>query len=185
MALGIALQGAEAVGAETRLIDLREYELVFCDGKQDESGYPADVFRLRDEVRRAQGIILATPEYHGGFSGVVKNPLDLMGFAEFEGRMIGLIGVSGGALGAANALSNLRAIGRSLHAWLIPEQASVAGTYRAFDKDGKLKDKDLEKRVKTVGQQVARFAYLHSSKKAREFVEAWERAPHNPGGGSK
>ncbi len=43
-----------------------------------------------EEVAGAQGIILGTPEYHGSFSGVLKNALDLMGFDEFEGKMIGL-----------------------------------------------------------------------------------------------
>ncbi len=31
---------------------------------------------------------LGTPEYHAGYSGVLKNALDYMGFAEFEGKMI-------------------------------------------------------------------------------------------------
>jgi NAD(P)H-dependent FMN reductase len=183
MAVRVALQGAKEAGAETQLIDLRDYELIFCDGKEDESGYPRDVFRLRDEVRAAHGIILGTPEYHGEFSGVLKNALDLMGFDEIEGKMIGLIGVSGGALGATNALASLRTIGRALHAWLAPEQASIPGVRSAFDEDGNLKDKAVEERVKTVGRQVARFAYLHSSRKAQEFIEAWEGAPDNPGGG--
>jgi NAD(P)H-dependent FMN reductase len=125
-ALRVALEGAEEAGASTRLVDLCQYELVFCDGKEDESRYPQDVSRLRQEIRAAQGIILATPEYHGGYSGVLKNALDLMGFEEFEGKMLALVGVSGGALGAAGALSSLREIGRALHAWVVPEQASVA-----------------------------------------------------------
>ena len=58
-------------------------------------GYPPGVGKLREEVRAAEGIILGTPEYHGGFSGVLKNALDLMGFDEFEGKMMGLVGVSG------------------------------------------------------------------------------------------
>ena len=73
MAVGLGLRGAEELKCETKLINLREYHLVFCDGKDDESQYPKDVFRLRDEVKSAQGIILGTPEYHGGYSGVLKN----------------------------------------------------------------------------------------------------------------
>ncbi|MET0254109.1 MAG: NAD(P)H-dependent oxidoreductase [Terrimicrobiaceae bacterium] len=87
---------AEELKCETKLIDLRDYQLLFCDGKDDESRYPKDVFRLREEVKQAQGIILDTREYHGGYSGVLKNALDLMGFEEFEGKMLGLVGVSDG-----------------------------------------------------------------------------------------
>jgi NAD(P)H-dependent FMN reductase len=182
MALHVALAGAKEAGARTRLIDLSEYHLIFCDGKEDESGYPKDVFTLREEVRAAQGIILATPEYHGGYSGVLKNALDLMGFEEFEGKMLGLVGVSGGGMGAFGAMNNLRAVGRALHAWVIPEQASIPEAYKVFDASGTLKDSALEKRLKEVGRQVARFAYLHTSEQAQEFLRAWEGAPVNPGG---
>jgi NAD(P)H-dependent FMN reductase len=178
----IALKGAKTIGVQTRLIDLKQYDLVFCDGKEDERSYPEDVFRLRDEVRQAQGIILATPEYHGSFSGVLKNALDLLGFDEFEGKMIGLVGVSGGRMGAFSALNSLREIGRALHAWVIPEQASIPQAWDAFNPDGSLKDEGLENRVAEVGCQVARYASLHSSKKAQEFLNLWECAPENPGG---
>jgi len=182
MALHVALAGAKEAGARTRLLDLSEYHLIFCDGKEDESGYPKDVFTLREDVRAAQGIILATPEYHGGYSGVLKNALDLMGFEEFEGKMLGLVGVSGGGMGAFGAMNNLRAVGRALHAWVIPEQASIPEAYKVFDESGTLKDSALEKRLKEVGRQVARFAYLHTSEQAQEFLRAWEGAPVNPGG---
>ena len=55
----LALKGAEELKCETKLIDLRDYQLLFCDGKDDESQYPKDAFRLREEVKQAQGIIPA------------------------------------------------------------------------------------------------------------------------------
>jgi len=181
-ALRIALQGAKAVGAKIHLVDLRDYNLNFCDGNKDESNYNSDVFNLRNAVKEAQGIILSTPEYHGSFSGVLKNALDLMGFEEFEGKMLGLIGVSGGKMGATDALNNLRTVGRALHAWVIPEQATIPSAYQAFDDSDNLIDTKLEQRVTEVGRQVARFSYLHSSKEAQEFINLWEEAPENPGG---
>jgi FMN reductase len=182
MALQVALAGAQEAGAQTRLLDLRQYHLLFCDGKEDERAYPQDVFTLRADVRAAQGIILATPEYHGGYSGVLKNALDLMGFEEFEGKMLGLVGVSGGGMGAFGALNNLRAVGRALHAWVIPEQASIPEAWKVFEASGSLTDRALETRLKEVGRQVARFAYLHTSAQAQAFLRAWESAPVNPGG---
>lgn len=182
MALEVALRGARETGAEATLVDLRGYQLNFCDGKENESGYPKDVFRLRDEVKRSPGLILGTPEYHGGVSGVLKNALDLMGFEELEGKMIGLIGVSGGALGAVHALGHLRTVGRALHAWVIPEQVAVAEAWKVFDEGGNLKNSELEKRLLELGRQVARFSYLHTSEKALEFLRLWEGAPLNPGG---
>jgi len=181
MAIEVALRGAREIGARTQLIDLKSYDLVFCTG--DDRHYPESVFRLRRDVQQAHGIIVGTPEYHGGVSGVLKNALDLMGFSEFEGKMLGLIGVSGGKMGAVNALNSLRTIGRALHAWVLPQQVSIPEGWRMFDLDGNPKDSELADRLENVGREVARFAFLHTSEKAQEFLRAWENAPSNPGGG--
>ncbi len=180
-AVEIALEGAGAAGVETMLIDLRDYKLVFYGSVPDEE-FPDDVHRLRADVRAAQGIILATPEYHGGLSGVLKNALDLMRFDEFEGKMIGLIGVSGGRLGAVNALNSLRTIGRTLHAWVLPQQVSIPEAWRCFDEQGNITDEELAQRLAEVGLMVARFATLHELQKGQEFIKLWEELPSNPGG---
>ena len=181
MALAIALRGAHEIGAETQLVDLRTYNLAFCNGHRDPGAYPPDVNRLRAALQRSQGIILGTPEYHGGLSGVLKNAIDLMRFEEFEGKMMGLVGVSGGRMGALNALNSLRTIGRSLHAWVIPEQVSIAEGWRLFDAEGQMTDKGLADALSELGRQVARFAFLHSSDQVRGFMRLWESAPFNPG----
>ena len=184
-AVKIALRGAEQAGAQTQLVNLRDYSLIFCDGKQDESSYPEGVFRLRKEVQGAKGIILGTPEYHGSFSGVLKNALDLMGFDEFEGKMLGLVGVSGGKMGAFTGLLDLRSVGRALHAWVIPEQVSIPEAWKVFDASGNIKESELESRLMEVGRQVTRFACLHRAEQALEFLKNWECAPDNPGGAAK
>ena len=184
MALNVALQAAQGAGAEVELLDLRDYKLAFCGSNTNAHGneipYPDDVFRLRDQVKQAHGIILGTPEYHASFSGVLKNALDLMACEQFEGKMIGLIGVSAGALGANTAINSLRSVGRSLHAWVVPEQVSIPFVDEAFDKEGKTLNEDIEKRLIALGLQVARFSSLHSSAHAQEFIKAWEAAPKNP-----
>ncbi len=180
-ALEIALEGAAELGAQTQLLNLNDFDLTFCDGR-DKVDYPEGVHRLRTIVMGAQGIILGTPEYHGSYSGVLKNALDLMGFEEFGGKMWGLVGVAGGSLGAASALNSLRTIGRTLHAWVVPEQVSISEVWSKFDDAGKLNDENLRQRLMDVGRQVARFAYLHSSEQMQEFLRLWEEAPENPGG---
>jgi NAD(P)H-dependent FMN reductase len=179
-ALSIALEGAQELGADTQIIDLNDYDLVFNDGRDDP--YPDGVLRLQADVRRAQGIILGSPEYHSGMSGVLKNAIDLMGFKEFGGKMLGLVGVSGGSMGAANALNSLRTVGRSLHAWVIPQQVAVPEAWKVFSEDGRVIQGDYHERLMDVGRQVARFAFMHSSEQVQEFLKMWEEAPSNPGG---
>jgi Predicted flavoprotein len=180
-ALRTALLGSAEAGADTKLIDLREYDLIFAGGENHHLAAPG-VARLKEDVKQAHGILLGTPEYHGSFSGVLKNALDLMGFDEFEGKMVGLVGVSAGRLGAFDALNSLRNVGRALHAWVVPEQVSIPEAWKFFDDSGRLRDPKLMERLQYVGRRVAEFARLHECGRAREFVEFWESAMENPGG---
>jgi FMN reductase len=75
MALNVAAQRAQALGAEVEILDVRSLNLPFCTGENDYHEYP-DVEKLQNAVKAADGLILATPEYHGSVSGVLKNALD-------------------------------------------------------------------------------------------------------------
>ena len=162
MALKIALKGAAGLGADVKLIELRDYELVFA-GSVDEQNYPEDVFKLRSEVKQAQGIILGSPEYHGSLSGVLKNMLDLISYKEFEGKIVGLVGVAGGALGAANTLNTMCTISRNLQAWVLPQQVSIPESYKAFDEHGNIRNKDIENRLLSIGRQIVKFTSHHQN----------------------
>lgn len=161
-ALKIAIDRIEALGAEVELLDLRSLNLPFCDGGDDYSDYP-DVERMSQAVREADGIILATPEYHGSISGVLKNALDLMGFEEFSGKVTGFISVLGGQSNS-NALNDLRIIMRWVHAWAIPEQVAIGQAWKAFNEQGKLVDPDLSKRLDTFAQSM-----LENTRKLRDL----------------
>jgi NAD(P)H-dependent FMN reductase len=179
LALRIALEGAQETNAETRLLNLKDYNLSFADLYGNDN---PGVKEMRIDVRQAHGIILGTPEYHGSFSGVLKHALDLMGFREFESKMVGLVGVAGGRMGAIDSLAGLRIVGRSLHAWVVPEQVSIPEVWNAFDEADRIKDSTLEDALKEVGRQVARFAALHNSEQYYEFKRLWESSQPNPGG---
>lgn len=180
--VAIALQGAKNAGADIRILNLQDYDLPFADGNKNSAEVHNGVLRLQKDISNADGIILGTPEYHSGISGVLKNAIDLLGFSEFEGKMIGLVGVSGGMMGATNALSSLRTIGRSLHAWVIPEQVSIPEAWKKFNPDGTLNDDALENRLMEVGKQVAHFSILHAADLNPNFLDQWQSGPKNPGG---
>jgi FMN reductase len=144
-ALAIAIARVQALGAETQLLDLRQMQLPFCRGGNDDYADYPDVNRLREAVKEADGLILATPEYHGSVSGVLKNALDLMSFDQLSGKVTGLISVLGGQVNS-NALNDLRVIMRWVHGWVIPEQIAIGQSWKAFSEDGKLLDEQLSKR---------------------------------------
>ncbi|NER33883.1 MAG: NAD(P)H-dependent oxidoreductase [Oscillatoria sp. SIO1A7] len=151
-ALKLAAQRVEAIGAEVEILDLRSLKLPFCDGESDYSEYP-DVERLRATVENADGLILATPEYHGSLSGVLKNALDLMSFEHLDGKVAGLISVLGGQANS-NALNDLRVILRWVHAWVIPEQVAIPQAWKAFDPEGKLLDAKIQERLDRLAESL-------------------------------
>ena len=151
-ALKLAAQRVEALGVEMEILDLRQMQLPFCHGGEDYSDYP-DVKRMRDQVASAHGLILATPEYHGGVSGVLKNALDLMSFEHLSGKVTGLISVLGGQVNS-NALNDLRLIVRWVHGWCIPEQIAIGQAWKAFSDEGKLVDEKLSQRFDHFAQSL-------------------------------
>ena len=152
LALEQALKRVKALDAEVEMLDLRNMTLPFCDGGNEYPEYP-DVEVLRDKVKTADGLILATPEYHGSLSGVLKNALDLMSFEHLSDKVTGLISVLGGQSNS-NALNDMRIIVRWVHGVVIPEQIAVGQAWQAFDSEGNVKDEKLAERFDGFAQSL-------------------------------
>ncbi len=163
LALKEAVNRVQALGATVDILDLREMQLPFCNGGDEYPDYP-DVEILREKVKAADALILATPEYHGSVSGVMKNALDLMSFEHLSGKVTGMISVLGGQSNS-NALNELRIIIRWVHGWVIPEQIAIGQAWKAFDRGGKLSDEKLSQRFDAFA-----LSLLESSKKLRGIV---------------
>ena len=150
--LGGSLRPDSYTQLSLQTLDLRQLHLPFCNGGKDYPEYP-DVQRLRDTVSSADGLILATPEYHGGVSGVLKNALDLMSFDHLSDKVTGLLSVLGGQANS-NALNDLRIIVRWVHGWVIPEQIAIGQAWSAFSPEGKLLDDKLSQRFDKFAQSL-------------------------------
>jgi FMN reductase len=161
-ALRIALSGAETAGASVSLVDLAYYNLAFCNGDKSHDAKGADFARLRGEIRSSHGLIVATPEYHGSFSGLLKNALDLHEIEDLQGKVVAIVATAGGKQGGNGALTGLRSVFKALKAWVLPQDVSVSESHKAFAEDGSAVDPSLQSRLQDLGRQTARFAALHS-----------------------
>jgi FMN reductase len=146
-------------------------------GSVAQSEYPTDVERLRNSVRESQGIILATPEYHGSLSGTLKNMLDLMAIDDFETKIVGLVGVAGGHTGEINSLNTMKTICRNLHCWVLPQDVSISNSSLAFGDDGNASDPALQVRLLNVGRQAVKFATLQQKVQQDDFMAMWKTLP--------
>ncbi|MFC4408613.1 NADPH-dependent FMN reductase [Haloarchaeobius iranensis] len=152
-ALGLALDTARDEGATTELVDLREYELPALDPTTPD---PSDADRLRARVAAADAVLLGTPNYHGSYSGVLKNALDYCSRDEFGGTTVGLLEVAGGSF-PGRALDHLRAVARVLNAWTLPVEVAVPRSHETVT-DGSVTDDDVADRVRRLGSDLVKSA---------------------------
>jgi FMN reductase len=153
-ALRAALAAAESFGARTLLFggaDLMR-QPIYDPG--DEAARDARI-EFVEAVRQADGLIIASPGYHGSISGLVKNALDgledLRADARpyLDGRAVGTIVLSDGAQAGGSTLAALRSIVHALRGWPTPLGAVLlAGAEAAAD----------EVRLALVAEQVVMFA---------------------------
>lgn len=103
---------------------------------------PDDMAAMIAALRRADGIVLASPGYHGSISGALKNALDyteeMAGDADcyFAGRAVGCIATAAGWQAAGATLATLRAIVHSLRGWPTPLGVLINSSEPVFGADG-------------------------------------------------
>ena len=118
------------------------------------NGSPA-VKRFQETVLSADGIILATPEYHGSFSSVMKLVIENMGFPSgLSGKPVALLGVAAGKIGAIKALEHLSSVCSHVGAIVLPGPISVAGVQQVFDEQGNCLDKGVEQEIRSLGSKL-------------------------------
>ncbi|GGD77467.1 NADPH-dependent FMN reductase [Paenibacillus nasutitermitis] len=86
---------------------------------------------LKLAMLEADAVVLASPEYHGSISGVLKNALDHLGQDHFSGKPVLSISSSGGTVGISS-LQQLQSIVRNLHGINSPEWLSIGGAQRKW-----------------------------------------------------
>ncbi len=168
--LALALAAAEAKGARTELfggehlakLPLFNPEVAAVSPERD---------ALNAAVRAADGLIIASPGYHGSVSGLVKNALDSLELLRddprpyFDGRAVGVIVTVDGWQAAGATLAALRAIVHALRGWNTPmgvalNAAAARDTGGLFDGEGRLADRRDAWQVQTMAEQVVAFADL-------------------------
>ena len=138
------------------------------------SGESADSDRVSAMIGEATGVILATPEYHGSYSSVIKLVIENLGFPSgLSGKPVALLGVAAGGIGAIKALEHLRSVCSHVGAIVLPGPVSVAGVQDVFDEHGACLDAAAEKRIR--GLATSLVDYIHDNICPRIALEAMVR----------
>ena len=116
---------------------------------------PEPVLALREAIRDADAVLIATPEYNHSIPGVLKNALDWISrptIAEsaFNGKPVLVVGSSTGLFGAVWAQAEARKVLHAMNAKVVEEELPVGLADEAFDLDGTLRDPELASRLEGV-----------------------------------
>jgi FMN reductase len=162
-ALRIALEGAEELGAKTIVVTGDDLVLPFYDPAVPERSPAAH--RLVEHLREADGVVLVSPGYHGTISGLMKNALDYVEDLRhderpyLDGRAVGCVAVAQGWQAAVTTLTSLRSIVHALRGWPTPLGAAVNSAEVRFEEDGEPSSESVAGNLRTIGKQVAEFAF--------------------------
>jgi len=151
LALRVALDSARRAGAETVFLSLAEVKVPFY--APDVSEYDSKGLEIASsEVERADAFILATPDYHGSMSGVLKNFLDHY-WKEFAGKLFGYVVASHEK--GLTVMDHMRTAVRQCYGWSMPYGVSVSGEQDFTD--GKLTNPRIELRLEMLGRDLTMY----------------------------
>jgi FMN reductase len=165
-ALRYALTLAEAQGADVKLFDGASIHLPMYAPESSVRSEGAQ--QLIAALRRAHGVILSTPCYHGSISGLVKNALDytedMCRDAEpyLDGRAVGLIVCGHGWQSTGVVLSAFRSIVHALRGWPTPMGVAINTLVERFDEEGADVAEQVARPMRTMVGQVIEFARLRA-----------------------
>jgi FMN reductase len=178
-ALRYALETARKLGASIELFSGPDLALPHY-----EPGHKLDhpmAARLISELNRADGVIVASPGYHGSISGLLKNVFDYMEEMRtgtrvyLEGRAVGCIVVANGAQALGSTLATVRSIVHALRGWPTPYAATILSSSGIFQ-DGQPANSDVANALEIVANEVFTFAEMS---KAHQIIGQRRRASPN------
>ncbi|MFC4311385.1 NADPH-dependent FMN reductase [Steroidobacter flavus] len=162
-ALVACLAAAERLGAQVQVIPGTALACLPLYSPEETLRTPEQL-RFVDTVRQADGLILATPAYHAGMSGLLKNAIDLLEDLRDEprpyldGRAVGCIVTAYGWQGAGTTLTSVRTIVHALRGWPTPLGITLNTAVPLFDAAGLCMDERTQTQFEMLAAQVVGFA---------------------------
>jgi NAD(P)H-dependent FMN reductase len=137
----VAEEIAKQAGVETELIDIAALPLPTGDAGEGikDAGFA-------EKMNRADAIVIVSPEYNHGYSGLLKHVLDSC-LKEYIHKAVGIVGVSAGPWGGTRSIENLLPVMRELGLVTIFWDVNFSSVQNAFEADGKLKDTSYIRRI--------------------------------------
>ena len=139
--------------------------LPFYDGDLEAAGDPEPVTELKNAIRRADGLVISTPEYNRGIPGGLKNAIDWASrpalASPLAGKPVAIMGASTGRSGTARAQQQLReALGFPRAVVVEEPEVLVPEAYLHFDENGELVDEQTREQIAELLAELTRVPAL-------------------------
>ena len=143
----VAAVQLEKAGVSATLVELRNYPMPIYEGDREaEEGAPAEVTAFQELMRSHDALVIASPEFNGSFSALLKNLVDWVSrpvagegpTALFRGKTAALLSASPGSGGGRRGLRHLRELLEMIGVTVIPQQLAVGRSADAFTDAGDL-----------------------------------------------
>ena len=163
------LRAAAAAAPDGMKITVLSIDDIPVFNQDQEMSLPPAVQKLKDAVKNADAVVIATPEYNYSVPGVLKNAIDWLsrpyGSNSLDAKPLALMGASSGMLGSARAQYHLRQIltGLNVHTLNRPE-IIVPSAGEKFDKEGNLTDEKTRQKLGEMLTELAAWTHQLKSK---------------------
>ncbi|MEN8637496.1 NAD(P)H-dependent oxidoreductase [Pseudoalteromonas distincta] len=159
-----AARFALQTGAEVEVIKLNELNIPLFNEDIEAQGTPSDVQLLKDKLRAADGILLASPEYNGSITAALKNAIDWASRTEqgavpaFRNKVVALFSASPGGLGGLRGLNHVRDILSGIGSLVLADQLAVPSVHTLFDESGQINEPVTAEKVSALAHQLVSVA---------------------------
>jgi len=123
------------------ILDLKEYNFpVFNERLNRQKNPHPDAVDFAGKIKNADGVLIVTPEYNGGYPASIKNVVDLL-YDEWQKKPVAISTVSDGIFGGSQAITSLQFILWKIRARTITAMFPVPRVMDMFDENGIPTDK--------------------------------------------
>ncbi len=156
----LLLRAAQKLAPSGMTIEIASIrEMPFYDGDVEAAGLPASVVAFREQIRAADALLIASPEYNASVTGVLKNAIDWASRPPqqpLDAKPIAVFGTSPGATGSIRGQAHLRQILANVNGLVLVQPAVAVGMApQRLDAEANITDEATRKFVETMLEKLA------------------------------
>jgi len=165
--LSIAVSGAVAAGAKVTNVNLESFAMpLYNQDYQEKNGFHPGALEFKHLLLEHDGLLIASPEYNGMITPLLKNSLDWASRSEsedepvyqaYKGKVAAVMAASPGYMGGRRGLAVLRLLLSNIGVMIIPDQVTISRAESAFNENGTLKKESRQARAVELGGKLTEF----------------------------